>query len=135
MSTIINTLGLKTVNFINGKGEYRAIVKCKAGFLVVSDGKHMDDIANEFGPATILEGYKKGSLQTVQFKPEGFDHWLNVFALKGKKVILIDQAILQGLTVGAINSYFVNTELYSQKQYQAVNAKSWSSKAFVMNAA
>jgi len=28
---------------------------------------------------------------------------------------------------------FYNTDLYSYQQYQAVNASSWASKAYVMN--
>jgi hypothetical protein len=40
---------------------------------------------------------------------------------------------LKGLKVGVINSCWINTELYSQYQYQAVKAKTWDSMAFVMN--
>jgi hypothetical protein len=36
---------------------------------------------------------------------EGGQHWLTVFARKGKKVVVIDEEILKGLTVGTINSY------------------------------
>jgi hypothetical protein len=46
---------------------------------------------------------------------------------------LVDLSILEGLKVGTINQLWLNTELYSQEQYKVVNAKSWDSKAYVMN--
>ena len=136
MNKIINTLGLGTCNFINGqKGSYRIVYKCQAGFMSIAEAKYNDDMANNFGPAQLLSSWKKGSLQTIQFMAEGTQHWLTVFARKGKKVVVIDQEILKDLTVGAINSYWIDTNLYSQKQYAYVNAKNWACKAFVMNAA
>jgi hypothetical protein len=41
--------------------------------------------------------------------------------------------MLSQLEVGDINQSLSNTALYSQEQYKAVNAKSWASKAYVMN--
>jgi hypothetical protein len=55
--------------------------------------------------------------------------------MKGKKCVLIDEDILKGLTVGTINQYWSETNLYSQMQYSIVNAQNWASKAFIMNAA
>jgi hypothetical protein len=72
-------------------------------------------------------------LQSIEFKPEGMDMWFTVFAIKGKKIICIDKEILRNITVGDINSTYLNTELYSQDQYKAVNAKTWADKAYVMN--
>jgi hypothetical protein len=136
MNKIINTLGLHTSNFINGqKGSYRIVYKCQAGFFSIAEAKYNDDIANEHGPASLLSSWKKGSLQTIQFMAEGGQYWLTVFARKGKKIVVIDEDILKGLTVGTINSFFTDTNLYSQKQYEAVGAKNWANKAFVMNAA
>ena len=136
MNKIINTLGLGTCNFIREqKGSYRIVYKCQAGFMSIAEAKYNDDMANNFGPAQLLSSWKKGSLQTIQFMAEGGQHWLNVFARKGKKIVVIDEEILRDLTVGTINSYWIDTNLYSQKQYAYVNAKNWASKAFVMNAA
>ena len=136
MSSIINTLGISTSNFINGqKGSYRIVYKCQAGFMSIAETQYNDDMANEHGPAQLLSSWKKGSLQTIQFKAENGLYWLTVFARKGKKIVVIDEDILKGLTVGTINSYFIDTNLYSQKQYAHVNAKNWASKVFVMNAA
>ena len=129
MKNIINVVGVNTVDFIKGrKGTFRAVVKCKAGFFTVVDleGRH------ETG-AQVLNSFKKGALQTVEFKAEGSKYWVTVFALKGKKVVLIDNEILADLEVGTINCYFLNTNLYSQTQYAAVKATTWASKAFVMN--
>jgi len=136
MSNIINTLGLGTCNFIREqKGSYRIIYKCQAGFMSIAEAKYNDDMANDHGPAQLLSIWTKGSLQTIQFMAEGSQHWLTVFARKGKKIVVIDEEILKGLTVSIINSYWINTNLYSQKQYSHVNAKNWACKAFIMNAA
>jgi hypothetical protein len=133
---IVNTLGLHTSNFINGqKGSYRIVYKCQAGFYSIAETQYNDDMANNHGAAQLLSSWKKGSLQTIQFMAEGGQYWLTVFARKGKKIVVIDEEILKGLTVGIINSYFIDTNLYSQKQYEIVGAKNWASKAFVMNAA
>ena len=80
-----------------------------------------------------LNRWKKGALQTIQFQPEEASHWLTVFARKGNKVILIDGKIAERLEVGTVNQLFYNTNLYSQDQYQAVNAKTWADKVFVEN--
>ena len=77
--------------------------------------------------------FKKGALQTTEVQIEGSDYWFTVFARAGKKVYLIDEAILEDLTVGTINAYFNNTNLYNQAQYNEVNAATWASKAYVMN--
>ena len=139
MSNIINTLGLHTSNFIQGrKGSYRIVYKCQAGFMSIAESLYSNDLANNHGPAQLLSNYKKGSLQTIQFCPEGQegkDYWLTVFARKGKKIVVIDEEILRDITVAQINSYFIDTNLYSQVQYAFVNAKNWACKAFVMNAA
>jgi hypothetical protein len=81
--------------------------------------------------------FKKGGLATIEFQGDDFksDAWLTVFAMKGKKCMVIDEAILIDLTVGTINSFWIDTNLYSQVQYAFVNAKNWACKAFVMNAA
>jgi hypothetical protein len=56
-----------------------------------------------------------------------------VFAKKGNKIVLMDEAIMAGLEVGTINGLWFNTNLYNSDQYKAVNSKTWASKAFVMN--
>lgn len=122
---INNIKGLQVVNWIGDrKGIFQAIVKVQAGFMIASE------IGSEL-PS--LGRWKKGALQTIQFKAEGTSHWMTVFAKKGTKVVLIDEKIAETITVGTINSLFYNTNLMDQNQYQAVNAKTWADKAFLLN--
>ena len=122
---INNIKGLTVVDFIAGrKGIFQAIVKVQAGFM----------IASEIGcELPSLDRWKKGALQTIQFKAEGTSHWTTVFAKKGTKVILLDQALAETIEVGTINSLFYNTNLMDNNQSKAVNAKTWADKVFVMN--
>lgn len=120
-----NIKGLQLVDFIGGrKGIFQAIVKVQAGFM----------IASEIGcELPSLDRWKKGALQTIQFKAEGTSHWTTVFAKKGTRVILLDQSLAETIEVGTINSLFYNTNLMDHNQYKAVNAKTWADKVFVMN--
>jgi len=122
---INNIKGLQLVDYIGERnGIFQAITKVPAGFLV----------AYEIGSdLPSLNGWKKGALQTIQFKAEGTNHWMTVFAKKGAKVILLDEKIAETVTVGTINSLFYNTNLIDQAQYRVVNAKTWADKVFVMN--
>lgn len=134
MRQIIDMIGLNKNNFIDGRsGKFRVIVKCRAGFMTISECRDHDNDLYSNHPASVLNGWKKGALQTVEFQPAGSSVWLTVFARIGKTIKVIDVAILEGLDVGTINSYWVNTSLYSQVQYQAVGAKTWADRAFVEN--
>lgn len=120
-----NIKGLQVVNWIGKKkGIFQAIVKVQAGFMIASE------IGSEL-PS--LNRWKKGALQTIQFKAEGTNHWMTVFARKGTKVILLDERIAEDVTVGTVNQLFYNTNLMDQAQYRSVNAKTWEDKVFVMN--
>jgi len=134
MNKLANTLDLHISNFIQGRtGTYRTVSKCPAGFYTIQTIRTYPG----FKPADILSMFKKGGLATIEFQGDDFksDAWLTVFAMKGKKCMVIDEAILIDLTVGTINSFWIDTNLYSQVQYAFVNAKNWACKAFVMNAA
>lgn len=132
---LLDSRSIHTCDFLSGysAGKFRFITKCRAGFLTISDSRENENSWFMAHPEALISGFKKGALQTVQFNPEGTDHWLTVFAKVGKKIPVIDQAILADLTVGTVNSFWLNTALYSQHQYTAVGAKTWASKAFVMN--
>ena len=137
---IFNANRINQVDFIQGRtGEYRAIVKVKAGFMSVVDDLGIQ--ANwSSGPQwksamDVFRGFKKGALQTIQFKATGTDTWLTVFARTGKKIKLMDTQMFQEMTVGDINQDWYNTELYSQTNYQMANAKTWADQAFVANGA
>ena len=137
-NSIFNQEKINRVDFINGRtGEYRAIVKVKAGFMTV-----VDDLGIKCnwssGPQwksalSVFRNFKRGALQTIEFKADGTDTWLNVFARKGNKIILMDTDMFLGMTVGDINQDWSNTNLYSQANYKLAGAKTWADKAFVSN--
>jgi hypothetical protein len=111
-----------------GEGKYRVITKCQAGFMIssVKEAKSAIDV---------FRSYKIKAVHSIaRVKEIGNigEHDFMVYARAGKKV-WIDEALLCELEVGDINQSLTNTALYSQAQYQAVNAKSWASKAYVMN--
>jgi len=122
---INNIKGLSVVDYIGeDKGLFQAVIKVPAGFIV----------AYEIGSdLPSLGQWKKGTLQTLQFKREGSPAWLTVFAKKGNKVMVIDRALAEQLKVGVVNQLFYNTNLMDQIQYRAVNAKTWDDKVFVLN--
>lgn len=135
MTNLINITKIRPVQVLHGyaAGQFRFIVKCRAGFLTIVDSRGRDNEWYMQHPEALISGYKKGALQTVQFQPEGSDIWLTVFARKGRQIPVIDEAILMDLTVGTINQMWTNTDLYDQRQYTAVNASTWASKAFQAN--
>jgi len=122
---INNIKGLTVVDYIGeDKGLFQAVIKVPAGFMV----------AYEIGSdLPSLNKWKKGALQTLQFKKEGSPAWLTVFARKGSKVMYIDKAIAETVDVGTVNQLFYNTNLMDQAQYRAVGARTWADKVFVMN--
>ena len=134
MTNLVNTTNINTVDILSKytEGKFRFIVKTKLG-MTCCDARDFDNPRIMANPESVISGYKKGVLQTVQFQPEGSDYWLTVFSRTGKTVKLIDKSILVNLTVGTINGLYYNTNLYSQAQYQAVNSKTWASHAYQMN--
>ena len=135
---IINSERINQTDFIQDrKGEYQAIVKVQAGFMTT-----VDDLGIkckwESGPQwkraiNVFRNFKKGALQTIQFKAEGTDTWLTVFARKGNKIVLMDEQLFLDMEVGDINQNWSNSNLYSQTNYRLCNAKTWADKAFVNN--
>lgn len=125
--TIIPNKDLRVLNskanISEGKNTYRAITKCKAGFMVSST-------VEASSPIMAFRQYNPKSLQSLAIVGDGFD--FTVYARQGKKVWASDDILLE-MTVGDINQSLANTALYSQTQYKAVNASSWASKAFVVN--
>jgi hypothetical protein len=122
---INNIKGLTVVDYINGeKGLFQAVVRVPAGFVV----------AYEIGSdLPSLSQWKKGALQTIQYKKEGSPAWMTVFARKGNKVMVIDKELAETLEVAVVNSLFYNTNLMDAAQYRAVKAKTWQDKVFVLN--
>jgi hypothetical protein len=133
MKNLVNIAGINTVNILSPykSGKFRAITKCRAGFMTIVDARPADNEYYMTYPESIITAYKKGALQTVEFQPEGSDIWLTIFARKGNTIVVIDEQILGHLTVGTINQYYSNTNLYNQTQYSAVGAKTWADRAYV----
>ena len=114
--------------FMCGEGKYRIITKCRAGFMVTS-------VVNASSAMNALRRYKMKAVQSVIRIKEvnGIGEYdFTVFARVGKK-IWIEEDMLAEITVGDINQDLYKTALYNQYQYQAVNAKTWADKAYVMN--
>ena len=107
-----------------GEGTYRVITKCKAGFMVSSDVKAGNAIQ-------AFRRYKPKAIQSIAFLIND-SHPVTLYARNGKKV-WASECFLREVEVGDINQELYNTALFSSLQYQAVNAKSWASKAYVMN--
>lgn len=138
MTQVINITNIHMTDFIQDRpGHFRAIVKVKAGFLTI-----VDDLGTSCnwasGPQwkraiSVFRNFQKGALQTIQFRAEGSETWLNIFARSGKTVKLMDRQLFEDMEVGDINQIWTSTNLYDQRQYGMVNAKTWASKAFVMN--
>lgn len=135
---IFNQEKINQVDFIQGRtGQFRAVVKVRAGFMSVVDDLGIQcKWAN--GPQwksvmSVFRGFKKGALQTIEFKADGSDSWLTVFARKGNKVMLMDTEMFLTMTVGDINQDWSTTNLYSQANYKMAEAKTWADKAFVSN--
>ena len=139
MQEIINTTGIHTVDYIGTALDQitnvRFITKCRAGFLTISQARSRDIVLYNKNPESLITGYKKGALQTVEVEFGHTGIYLTAFARVGKKVHLIDKAILASLTVGTINQYYSNTNLYSQTQYSVVGASNWTHMAYVNNRA
>jgi hypothetical protein len=139
---IINTTSISKVNFIqNRKGQFRAIVKVQAGFMTIVGDLGLE-LKCERGAKwkraiDVFRSFRGGALQTIEFKADDVNTWLTVFAKAGKKVKFMDVQMFEDFEVGDINDgkYWSTTNLYDQKQYAAVNSKTWASKVFVMNAA
>ena len=114
--------------FMCGEGKYRIISKCRAGFMVSS-------LTTAKNAMAVLRGCNKKAVQSIaRIKDiEGIGEYeFTVYARSGKKV-WIEEDMLAEITVGDINQDLSKTSLYNQFQYQAVNAKTWADKAYVMN--
>lgn len=136
--SITNHTNITPVDQIQGRsGEFRAIVKSQAGLMTTAEDlgiKCKWESGSQWKKAIdVFRGFKKGALQTIQFKATGSDYWLTVFARVGNKIKVMDEELFLHMEVGDINQIWSNTNLYSQASYQANNAKTWADKAFVWN--
>jgi len=140
MTQIINKTKISQVNFIQDRpGQFRAIVKVSSGFMTIVNDLGLEckweGGARWKRAIDVFRSFKKGALQTIEFKADGTDRWMTVFAKGGTKIKFMDNQLFGDIEVGDINSNWTNTNLYDQMQYGIVNAKTWASKVFVKNAA
>ena len=125
---VVERKDLKVVKYAGdsfGKGTYLIIRKCKGGIMV---SRKIE--ANSPIRAFRYESAK--SIMSLEILVDGSP--ITLYARNGKKVWACEQ-ILSEMEVGDINQDLLNTALYDPNQYKAVNAKTWKSKAFVMNEA
>lgn len=108
-------------------GKYVVVTKCRGGYPVTS-------IVEASSPYKAFSRYQSGAILNISFINENVNHNFTLYARQGKKVWIAPE-LAKDITVGDINDGKVmsNTSLYSQEQYQAVNAKTWASKVFIKN--
>jgi hypothetical protein len=133
-----NETGIIMVDFINDRvGEFRAIIKVQAGFMTTIGDLGIENNwetgARWKSALDVFRGFRKGALQTIEFKARDSRCWITVFARKGNKIVVMDRDLFSTLTVGDINQNWTNTTLYSQKNYNNSNAKTWADLAFKLN--
>ena len=117
-----------------GKGTYRIVTKTNGGFPkahdIVADSPYH---AFYFADLKKLLSISYISESTTKPFPQGDQSYnITLYARSGRKVWAINQ-ILEEMTVGDINQDMSKTDFYNQHQYDYVNARSWSDKAFVQN--
>jgi hypothetical protein len=135
---IFNAERISQVDFIKGRqGQYRAIVKVQAGFMTIVEDLGIQcqwpSGARWKSALDVFRNFKKGALQTIEFKADGSDTFITVFARSGNKIKLMDLEMFQTMTVGDINQDWSSTNLYSQTNYRMAGANTWADKAFVTN--
>ena len=102
------------------KYKYRAVSKCRAGFLTISDGESTVE--------RIVCNWKKNALHTVEVQLPGSEHFLTVLALKANKFHLVDNCILENIKIGAIHSSF--PKMADHGHWKAIGSKTWADNAY-----
>tara|TARA_Y100000817_G_scaffold100385_1_gene78419 strand:+ start:158 stop:667 length:510 start_codon:yes stop_codon:yes gene_type:complete len=98
---------------------YRAITKCKAGFLVITAGNA--------SLSRIVTGWKKGAIHTIEIsRPDG--SWSRVLIMKGGKFHRIDKEIIENLTVGDIHTSF--PLMADHLHWNVIGSKTWADSAY-----
>ena len=102
------------------KYKYRAISKCRAGFMTNSEGE------------TTLQRavctWKKNALQTLQVQLPEHDVWVHVLAIKANKFVLAENAILENITIGTIHAQF--PKMADHGHWKNIGSKTWADKAY-----
>jgi hypothetical protein len=99
--------------------EYRAITKCVAGFLTISEGKgELSQIATR---------WEKNRLHTLEVKNQ-YGNYQTVLAMKGGKFYMVDKTIIESLTVGDIHSTF--PKMADHNHWESIGSKTWADPAY-----
>ena len=98
---------------------YRAVVKCKAGFLTISEGKNTMRF--------IASNWQKNAVQTIQIENQ-YGNWETVLALKGNRFYIIDLAIIESLKVSDIHTSF--PKMADQSHWKSIGSKTWADLAY-----
>ena len=93
MRNLINGYEIATqpkelVKELGGRGEYRAVTKCRAGFPTIYDIGTFDN------PLMAFNRVLPKALLNLQYKPTGSDYWLCLYARKGTKVVVVDESLV-----------------------------------------
>ena len=102
------------------KYKYRAVSKCRAGFMAISEG--------ESTLAHAVCNWKKNALQTLQVQLPGHEIYVNVLAIKGNKFVLAENTILENITIGTIHSQF--PKMADHGHWRSIGSKTWADNAY-----
>lgn len=119
---VINVMVSNHIKDTDKKYEFRVAVKCKAGFITMSDTTDY--------PKNVIAGFKKNALVNIQVKNE-YGHWMNVYTTKSGKWFGIDKGFLEVLTVGDMRTSF--PEMCDMQIWERMGAKTWADKSFTKN--
>ena len=95
MKRLINGLKVEgymvkdTSRVLGEAGEYRAVTKCRGGFMTIMD---MGELPN---PLMAFNRVLPQALLNLQYKPDGCEHWLCLYARKGNKVVVLDESLVK----------------------------------------
>jgi len=77
-----------TTRVLGEAGEYRAVTKCRAGFMTIMD---MGKLPN---PQTAFNRVRPEALYNLQYKPNGMPHWYSLYVRKGNTLVTVDEALV-----------------------------------------
>jgi hypothetical protein len=99
--------------------EYRAIIKCMAGFLTIVEGKgKLSQIATR---------WEKNRLHTIEVKNQ-YGNYQIVLTMKGGKFYIIEKSIIESLTVGDVHSSF--PKMADHGHWKNIGSKTWADPAY-----
>ena len=95
MKRMINGLKIEpfmvkdTTRVLGLQGEYRAVTKCRAGFMTILDMGQLDN------PIHAFNRVKPTALYNLQYKPKDVAHWYSLYVRKGNKLVSVDESLVK----------------------------------------